>query len=168
MFTNYINKYYVETGSYTGNTIQKALDAGFKNVISFEITQKYYDICKERFKNNKNVKLILGDSYQLMFDSIKKINTPITFFLDAHLCDNDTDYSTVAGKCPLLYELDQIKKHSLKNHTILIDDVRLCRPEHFGITLDDIKNKILSINSKYVFTFEDYYYEKDVLVARIE
>ena len=49
-FSKYKNKYFIETGSHLGNGIQQALDAGFDNVISIELSDKYFGICENKFK----------------------------------------------------------------------------------------------------------------------
>ena len=46
IFQKYINNYFIETGSYLGDGIQQAIDAGFKNIISIELSDKYFNICK--------------------------------------------------------------------------------------------------------------------------
>jgi hypothetical protein len=74
---------------------------------------------------------------------------------------------------PLMAELDQIKLHPIKNHTILIDDLDLCGGYLFDyVTLDQIKQKILEINPKYSITFTDGgldgRYRETILVARVE
>ena len=87
------NSYFIETGSYYGGGIEFAIEAGFKNIISIEITQKYYELCKEKFKNNKNVKIVLGDSVKELGNILSKINKPVTFWLDGHYTEPSTEYS---------------------------------------------------------------------------
>ena len=117
------NNYFVETGSYYGKGIQWAIDAGFKNIISIEITPKYYDLCVEKFKDNKNVNVFFGDSVKLLPFVVNDINEPITFWLDAHYTESTTLYGD--KKCPLIEELEIIKSHVRKfKDTILIDDLR--------------------------------------------
>ena len=63
IFYNYNdNNVFVETGSYLGRGIQHALEAGFKKIISIEITPRYYEHCKNLYKNNSNIEIIFGDS----------------------------------------------------------------------------------------------------------
>jgi hypothetical protein len=124
-YTN--NKIFIETGSLVGDGIQRALDAGFEKVISIECHQGYYETSKERFKDNDNVEVILGDSSKDLYDIIKDIDEPITFWLDAHYMWNDPnqDISNHPGNgyVPTYDELVQIEKHPIKTHTILIDDI---------------------------------------------
>jgi hypothetical protein len=163
-FSKYLNPVFVETGSYRGDGIQSALDSGFESVYSIEITNKYYSHCVNRFAG-KPVFLFRGDSSIILFDVIKNINSRITFWLDGHWSGDDTGFGF--DKYPLLLELDQIYRHPIKNHTILIDDVRLFDTQWNIGTIDLIKHKILTINPQYKFSFENGFVVNDVLVAEV-
>jgi len=166
-FDRYPNKVFVETGSYRGDGIQAALDSGFETVISIEIANKYHMFCTGRFNEllNKKVFLYRGDSSVILFNVIKTINEPITFWLDGHWSGDDTGFGF--DRYPLLLELDQIYRHHIKNHTILIDDVRLFNTQWAIGTIELVKSKILSINPQYKFSFENGFVSNDVLVARV-
>lgn len=161
------NKYFVETGSYGGEGIQKALDAGFSEVHSLDIEPAFIRDCKRRFKNRNNVHLWLRNSGYQLWEVIEPINEPITFWLDGHRGTPDPN----GGKnTPLLEELEQIKKHPIKTHTILIDDLHCCNTILFDyISREDIVNKVLEINPNYTVTFEpggnEGEYPQNVLVA---
>ncbi len=164
-YTN--NKIFIETGSFIGDGIQQALDAGFSKVISIELSDKYFSICKNRFSNNSNVIIVKGDSFKVLPEIIKNINEPITFWLDGHHSCEDT----ALGEhwAPLMQELDVINEHSIKTHTILIDDMRCWEepnPVH-GFYKEDIFNKLKEINTYYQFTFEDGHEKNDILVAHL-
>lgn len=171
IFNKYPNNIFIETGSYIGDGIQQALDAGFSKVISIELSEKYYKISKERFIDNPNVEVVLGDSYQVLPDVLKDINEPITFWLDGHNSGDDTGYGEFM--VPLIQELDAIKEHIIKTHTILIDDMRLWpdvdaeQDEFIGFHKDDIFNKLFELNPEYKLSYEDGYEENDILVARV-
>jgi hypothetical protein len=166
-FKNHINIYFVETGSYAGDGVQAALDYGFENIISIEVNPPNFEECLNRFKDIPNVRLIKGDSATNLFSIIKFINRPITFWLDAHYSGENSPIGIV--KMPLLYELDQIRKHHIKNHTIIIDDVR----EWKGVSplrdfqLEDIINSLKSINPNYHIICVDGTEKEDVLIATI-
>lgn len=165
-FKKFPNKYFVEVGSFKGDGIERALQAGFSQVYSIEISEQFFNKCKKRFSKKPQVKLFLGDSAKILYKSIKKIDESITFWLDGHYC-----VGTVKDdEQPLiLQELEQIKKHSVKTHTILIDDVRLFGTEYFDfVTLDEIAEKILEINPDYEFFLIDGSVKNDILVARVK
>lgn len=166
----YKSSVFVETGSYKGDGIQLALDVGFKYIYSIEIMQEYYNFCKNRFINNKNVYLYLGDSKVILKTILDKIDTNATFWLDGHYFGPEVPIGTVLS--PLMEEVEIISQHFIKNHTILIDDVRLWEKE-YAIKIPEVIKTIKSINNGYCITFEDGvfcgdkdYYEKDVLVAK--
>lgn len=167
IFQKYLNNTFIETGSYMGDGVQQALNAGFNKVISIELSDKYYAICKNRFSNNPNVQIIQGDSYKIMPDVLKNINESVTFWLDGHHSCGDTAIGDYWA--PLIQELDAIKNHSIKNHTILIDDMR-CWKEFtvvHGFCEKDIIAKLKEINSSYKFAYEYGFQKDDILVSYI-
>lgn len=166
-FRQFPNACFVETGSYLGEGIQWALDAGFSQIISIELEPSLHEYCKKQFSQFQSVHLVHGDTSFVLHDVIKDIHTPITFWLDAHY----SGISTAKGNSysPILLELEAIKMHPIKNHTILIDDVRLMGTYEFDfVTLDQIINKIKDINPNYQLSFLNGYVENDILVAQVK
>jgi len=166
-FNKYPNPQFIETGSYLGDGIQQALDSGFDNIISIELSDKYKAICEDRFKDNSNISIVKGDSANDLYDVIKDIDKPITFWLDGHHSCGDTALGDFWA--PLIQELDQIKKHHLNTHTIMIDDMRCWEnfnPVH-GFEKDDLIKALMEINPDYTLSYEDGASELDVLVAHI-
>ena len=185
-----MNPVFIETGTYIGDGVKEALKAGFSEIYSIEIDEKRFLKCKEMFKENSNVTIILGDSGKVLPSLLKNINKKITFWIDAHYC---ADGAFIGEKwCPMKEELDAIKDHHIKDNTILIDDWRCMENTHIDYTWVEqqkernvgtvIENKgkvvgflgkkncyniIKTINSKYEFTFEDGAIENDVLVCTI-
>ncbi len=109
---------YLETGLQYGDSVQFALDLGYKKIISIEINKSLIDKANQRFKNevkNSKVLLVQGDSQE----KIKEIfdqNINI-FFLDAH--DNDSDEPTIA---PLENEIKFLLNKINEKQLIIIDD----------------------------------------------
>jgi hypothetical protein len=66
IFRKYRNELFIETGSFVGDGSQQALDAGFKRVISIELSDKYFEMSKDRFINNPNVEIVKGDSFKIL------------------------------------------------------------------------------------------------------
>ena len=83
-FKPYMNPVFIETGSYVGDGIKAALDAGFKQVISIELSVFYYEACKERFKDDPRVFLYFGDSLIILPEILNGISKRCTFWLDGH------------------------------------------------------------------------------------
>jgi len=166
LFRKYMNPIFVETGSYIGMGIQEALDAGFNKVYSIELSNFYYNICVEKFKNNENVHLIKGDSSEVLYDLIKNIDENITFWLDGHYSEGDTALGKMWS--PLMLELESIKKHKINTHTIIIDDMRCWKiSSEYNFCVDDITKKLYEINNNYELIYEDGFVPNDILIAKI-
>jgi len=160
------NDCFFETGTHVGDGVQKALNAGFKNVISIELSEMYYNLCKYKFNNNKFVHLYLGDTEDIMWDLISKIYDPITFWLDGHNSGGNTAWGK--HESPLMQELEIIKKHNIKNHTIIIDDLRCWEKPRYDFDKNDIISLVKIINPCYEIVYEDGHIPNDILVAYIK
>lgn len=171
------NDVFLETGTHHGDTIFKIANSEkceFSKIISLELSNVFFDMCKKRFENNDKIHLYKANSKCDLYDIINEINTPITFWLDSHWsgCDNVGCDSEII--CPIIHELEQIRHHSINTHTIMIDDIRLMngsndRYNGFPVTIIQILNKIFEINPNYVIKyFDDEITKNDVLVAYIK
>lgn len=170
-FKNYLNPYFIETGTYMGDGVQAAIDANFNKIISIELSEKYYIYSKNRFKDNKNIEIYKGDSINILPTILKEITENCTFWLDGHFSGGDTACGINA--VPLKEELDIISKHVIKTHTIMIDDIRLLRTKekewcNLNYNLTDIENLIYNINEKYKIIYIDGYKNDDILVAYVD
>lgn len=139
------HKLFFETGTHKGDGVQNALDIGFDEVVSIEILPEYYQECQSRFDNKikeNKVHLFLGDSNERMEEMLSLVKESSLIFLDGHFNDG----------APLWKELEILKNHSIKTHTIIVDDVL----NYFG---DGklVKEKLLEINPNYIFSYEDSY-----------
>ena len=137
------HKLFFETGTHKGDGVQNALNMGFEEVISIEILPEFYEGCVERFKDEieKNkVHLFLGDSNKRMEEMLELIKEPSLIFLDGHFNNGD----------PLWKELEILKNHPIKTHTIIVDDM----PNYFG-NGEKVKEKLLKINPNYTLVYED-------------
>jgi hypothetical protein len=159
-FRKYPNRVFVETGSFIGGGVKEALASGFNEIYSIELSDELHRICVGSFRAFPNVHFIHGDSRFVLEGLISKINEQITFWLDAHISGGITVGEDLP---PLMEELDIIRKHHIKMHTILIDDL------HCWNWNDALAEKILSINPKYIIKVEDgELSEKDIMTAEIK
>jgi hypothetical protein len=169
---NYLNPVFIETGSHIGMGIQSAIDAGFKKIHSIEISEKYYNHCREKFGNK--AALYLGDSGIILENIMKNIYESYTIFLDSHFSGGDTGKGN--ENSPLLKELDIIKKYWVKGSIIIIDDIRCSDTSYeekyrFEFSKIDILNKLCEINPDFTIQFLDSYrgnelmFNDDLLVA---
>lgn len=161
------NKYFIETGTYYGNGILRALYSGlFKEIYSIELSPVLYGYCKKIFENEKKVKLFLGDSSKVLPQILVKIESPATFWLDGHYSSDNTAKGIT--NTPILGELEAIKNHSIKNHTLMIDDAKLFGTSHFDfIEIDEVKEKIMEINPNYNIRLYSRKNKDDMLLATV-
>ncbi len=166
------NRVFIGTGMGNYVTIARAVNAGFDEIFSLEedevlVEHKKYLVPKD--KNFYNYHAFQGDPASDLFNLIVSVEEPMTLFLGNYLPNIDE----ALPKNIVLDELEQIKNHPIKTHTILIDYIQYADTPIFGnITLKSIKDKILEINPLYHFRFEKGGHlekEKDaVLVAYLE
>jgi len=123
VLSKYISDVFIETGTYKGQTVEIALNLGFKEIYSLELNSKLYKKARRKFKKNKNVFLFEGDSITMLPEVLEKISAPATFWLDAH----ESGPGLPGGKVlyPILEELKIVAGHFVKTHTIMVDDRRI-------------------------------------------
>jgi hypothetical protein len=172
----YVNTVFLETGTYKGDTINSVANSNVckpEKIISLELSDVFYNECVKRFENNSTILLYKANSKYDLYNIIKDIASPITFWLDSHWSGTPNVGCDVETVCPVLYELEQIKQHIIKTHTIMIDDIRLMnnsldKYKGFPVTLPEIVKIIFEINPNYTIKYyNDYISEKDILVAYI-
>ena len=159
-------KHYIETGTYLGDGIRSILN-NYENIHSIELSEKWYEYNIEQFKNNKNVKIYLGDSKKIVPELLNNINEPITIYLDAHYSGGTTAFGD--EEVPLLFELEILKNRKYDD-IIIIDDCRLLgktgicgagdnHPVYPTMTynwIDITENKILNLmKDKYILLKND-------------
>ncbi len=151
----------VETGTFRGDGVQNYLNWGFQKVVSFEIQPDLFHAASKRFQNNPQVSLYLGDSALALKELLagSSLTEPAIFFLDAHCSAGETGASELFDEEQVLRnEMLAIKNHSVKNHTILIDDMR-------GFQKANIEKIVKDIFPDYLISYEDGHQKKDVLAA---
>jgi hypothetical protein len=178
---DYVNPVFVETGTYKGEGVQYALDAGFEKIYSIEISQSLYQESCNRFignpkmdKGNSQVVLLCGDTREKLWPLIEPITDRITFFLDSHnltWADDTEDLKDRLDEYPLMRELSILAKHPRKDHTIIIDDMRLLHKS--GQDIDNVKAALLEINPDYTIELIEGLVEyaetqaEEILVAQL-
>lgn len=165
LLKRYPNKYFVETGTFRGEGVTKALDAGFENIYSIELDEYLYKSAKTQFINDKRVNIVFGDTVKKLWSIIEHLDSPITFWLDAHYSGAIAPILEV--HFPLLKELQIIAWHPIKIHTLLIDDLDLCGKE-FPFCLEDVERYVYRINHTYKLDIEDSLIQnKKIMVAHV-
>lgn len=162
---------FIETGTHIGNTTKNASDIGFEKVYTIELSEHFYKEALKRFAHNEKIVCIFGDSTEKLKEILNDLDVPAVFWLDGHWSMGNTAKGEKA--VPVFEELEAIKNHHIKNHVILIDDLRLMGDvnepikEWSSISLQDVKNKCLEINPDYKFSFENGHVQNDILVVML-
>jgi len=172
---------YFETGLYdprTNVSSKLALSCNFDKIFCIEIRKDWVDLGRQLFKDDiakGKYHLYLDDSVNmkkyLMNNNIFEHKT--MFFLDAHV-DNENIHN-YKKKCPLFEELEAIESIDRKDNVILIDDLRIIKKsfpwneKSYGDIdfLQQIKNRIVSINKDYKFDTLHGDIQDDVLLAYV-
>tara|TARA_B100001248_G_C27359774_1_gene445801 strand:- start:681 stop:1463 length:783 start_codon:yes stop_codon:yes gene_type:complete len=155
IITNFLKEYkpdeIFETGTLLGNTTEffGKFDA---KVTSVEISELYFLISKIRFIDKKNIKIIKGNSSDVLLNIIPN-NKRIFFYLDAHS----------QSSLPLKKEIHHCLK--FENSVILIDDFKVPKNDSFGY--DTYNNLDLSLENYNEIIDKDLYFpnyktDKDV------
>jgi len=121
---------FIETGAYRGDNIAEVLQSPeFREVHSIELSEKWKSHCEERFQNENRVHLHLGDSAEVLERFLPTLdqNVPILIYLDAHYSGGETAGEDIDKGCPVLRELDILKKHrkDCVGDVYVVDDIRL-------------------------------------------
>lgn len=170
---NYFKEYkgnhniFIETGSYKGDAIVLARQAGFKEIKSMDVSISNVEYCCERFKDKRNITVARGDSAKFLEVFLMAIKEPVMIWLDAH-SQLFEDEPPGENPFPLFKELEQVAKHPIKTHTILIDDIlMLTHPDVTGWTKKDIEAKLLEINPKYKLVYLSNPVINNILLAYV-
>lgn len=120
-------------GRFRGGVL-KALDAGFKNIATVEISEGNQEIGKNRVSEHpmfhkSSVKFVLGDAEEkiedlLLFAKDIGVTHPV-FWLDAHTHVFEEGIPTNGNPCPLVTEISKINQAFQGEAILLVDDLRI-------------------------------------------
>ena len=124
----------VETGTWTGDGIERALTAGFKTILSCDVNEDFVLAARRRFEGLP-VTVYLGTSEEALSGFVGEIKEPAVFFLDAHAMPPSPSSSSFSDatltpgnksdprlQCPIEREVQIILEQGFRGDTILIDD----------------------------------------------
>ena len=162
------SKIFIESGSLYGDTVQRALDCGYEKIHTIEIDKDLFNLVSGRFKTEIDLGVVVihhGSTIDILPNILNNITEPVTFWLDAHL--HNGDYG-VEHNAPIIEELGIISKHKIKNHLIMVDDMRIIRSSSWGRgSLEQpVINGVLGVNKDYVITYRDGLQPRDILIAK--
>jgi hypothetical protein len=169
---------FVETGSCKGDGIDLAMQADYRRIFSMDIDGANVAHCQERFglipddenkqpARNGHISVTCADSAIGLLKMMKYVNEPALIWLDAHSQLFD-DEPVTENPFPLLKELEQLRKHPIRSHTILIDDILiLTHPDVTGWNKETIENALLMINPAYKLTYLPNPVVNNILMAHV-
>ncbi|MBL4707513.1 MAG: hypothetical protein JKY48_03625 [Flavobacteriales bacterium] len=129
----------VETGTFMGDMILSQLK-NFDTIYSIELSKEFWENAQVLFNDEPKVKLLNGDSGEVMHKLIKQLSTPAVFWLDGHYSGANTAMGEKMS--PIYEELRAIFSSTLP-HCLLIDDARLFNGTEDYPKLEELKAYIL-------------------------
>lgn len=164
---------FVETGTWRGDGVQAALDAGFERVYSVEQSPMLARAARERFRDCPSVGILTGNSPAVLRWLVPQLEgRRILWWLDAHLPERYFDAQETAHRCPLVYELQHTAERPGGRQDVFVaDDLRLLKRGpyasgnfrgHLFPGLDDV---VALLDSQRRFVVEDTR-DEGYLVAR--
>ena len=113
----------VETGTYLGETVA-ALRPHFEHVYSIELDPRLYQAAVSRFRRYAEVRILHGDSGQLVRSLVPELSGTVLFWLDGHYSGGMTALGEAVT--PVEAELEAIfRADASLEPIVLIDDARL-------------------------------------------
>ena len=116
---------FVETGLFRGESVEDAVELGFKEIYSCDLNPEYVTSAENRWPWGK---FYVGES-QICLKQICDVNEESTiFWLDAHLpLYHDMEEPNEHARCPLFEELKVLKqfKKGIARDVILCDDTNV-------------------------------------------
>jgi hypothetical protein len=122
----------VETGTGDGFTIEHALPWA-KHIYSIEINRDRYNLAKEKFRGDKNVRLSCGNSEDILQNILVFVLGKPIFWLDAH-------EPNTRAKPPIIRELAVIRRFD-QHAPVLVDDASLFGQENWP-SLEELENEM--------------------------
>jgi hypothetical protein len=118
----YKARVFVESGTYFGDMVYAVREV-FDEIYSIELDEVLCRNAQIRFAGLRNVRIVRGDSGDVLGEILSNVRQPCLFWLDGHYSGGIT--AVGARHTPIEKELMHISRHSFKrNHVILIDDAR--------------------------------------------
>ena len=153
---------FLETGTHIGEcVVYMATKNYFDKILSVELSARFLKNFKDQFSilsstykvDLSKVSLYQGDSSKKLPEMLLEIEDRAVFWLDAHYSGGENRSSS--ADCTIMKELEAIKKHHIRDHVIVIDDMSYCDVGYSDYpSIEEIKNMIYSINRNYLITIK--------------
>lgn len=141
----------VETGTFRGDMME-AQKNNFKTLYSVELAKVLWEKAVERFKNDKQIHLLQGDSAVVLHQLVPTLNEATLFWLDGHYCGGVTAMGE--KECPIYEEMEAVFNNN-KGHVMLVDDARLFIGKRDYPTIPELTAFVKKINKDYEVSVAD-------------
>lgn len=138
----------IETGTNMGAMVS-AMTNVFQQIVSIELEESLYARAKRKFERFEHVRILHGDSAQVLTKLLPKVFEPCLFWLDAHYCGGMTARGPEGT--PIVKELTQVLAHPIPGHIILIDDARCFTGENDYPGVGEIRDLVYQAHPDWVF-----------------
>lgn len=142
----------VETGTFWGDMLW-AVRRDFRQIYSIELDPRLHAEASRRLAAEGHIRLLLGDSGELLPAVLNELREPTLFWLDAHYSAGITARGALDS--PILLELAAIAKHSITGHGILIDDARDFRGTGGYPSLQELESWVIRERPDWQFSVEN-------------
>lgn len=130
----------VETGTYYGEMVA-AVAGDFDRIFSIEYDSSLAQRAVRRFEKDPCIRILEGDSRQVLPELLKSIREPALFWLDAGYWGWD---QLRRDPQRLSAEVEAILEHAVQGHVILMDDARMLNGQNGALTLGEFESRIAS------------------------
>ncbi len=142
---------FVESGTHKGQTV-KRMQGHFEEIYSIELNDELYAFNVKQFSAFPEIKILHGDSGEVLANLLPTLNKKSLFWLDGHY-----DFTSITSKgelvTPIRKELKHIAEYN-KQHIVLIDDARLFDGTSDYPTKDEVRSMCLELFPNYNFRVE--------------
>lgn len=137
----------VETGTYQGDMVEAMKDT-FDRIYTIELSPELHRRAADRFRRNRNVEVILGDSGTQLGSVVAQLKDAALFWLDGHYSAGVT--ARGAEDTPIYRELEHILGSGVPGHVIVIDDARSFGSDPAYPTLGELRSFVESRRPGYM------------------
>jgi hypothetical protein len=118
----------------------------FRQIYTIEIDHSLADGASRRLERYPHVRVLEGNSADLLSQVLAELREPALFWLDGHYSGGITGRGPT--DTPLMRELESIYQCGVRGHVILVDDAR-CLGNGDYPTLIEVKRMLLKIEPLY-------------------
>ena len=164
LMTKYNLRYFIETGTGDGTSLDHSLKFSFDRYYSIELFKPIFDLALKKYEKDEDVELLNDNSEAGLTSILKELpkDKPCLYWLDAHFPGADYHYSDYNNenrsriRIPLQAELEVIKENRpLNKDVILIDDLRIYEDGPFEAGNWDKRSTLGGNGIKFIFDLFD-------------